>query len=347
MYRHNFLFHRYPGSCYTAGRPFTIEVPRPGKYKLTMVLTAERPLERVSVRTGSGSLIFTGSVPAGVFRHVTVVHVGNSVPEGCNRVCQNREITVTVTAETDCLSSLSVSEISCPTIYIAGSADRITAADSGAVSEPGNGITTAADSRIATGSIPGAGQPTARSSFHTEKSSPARWEQMLAAYTDQRIAVSDCSHSGVTMESFRKAGYYAAIHEYGRPGDFYFFQFAPGGQTAEDWAPGGSCRRQLARYVIECRERLAYPVLLTPAAHPDRDDTDDCSRQLWNQCLDAYREVSDLTDTPVIEFHRLCDASYDAYATAGSVAREIARICGSYPEKRYRFLAKCMRTNCG
>lgn len=314
MYRRNFLFRQYPGSRFTAGKPFMIEVPRPGKYKVTVTLKTEAPLERVSIRAGSGNLSFMGSIPAGTFKHAAVVNVGNIIPDGWNRVCQNRTIAVTVTADADCLSSLSVSEISCPTIYIAGAAYGI-------------------------------GRPEEQLPSHTPNSY-IRWEQLLAAYTGQRLAVSDHSHSGLTTESFRKEGRYAAINEYSRPGDFYFFQFDPSGQSIEDWSTGGNCRRQLARYIAECRERLAYPVLLTPADSHGRKGTDTYSRQLWEQYLDACREVSKLTGTPVIELHKLNIASCDAYATAELAAREIARICGKYPEKGYRFLAECMQAGC-
>ncbi len=110
----------------------------------------------------------------------------------------------------------------------------------------------------------------------------------------------------------------------------------------EDWAPGGIFRRQLARYIIECRERFVYPVLLTPAIRHDSEDVNDFTDPLWEQCIDAYREVSQLTATPIIELHKLCVSAYDAYVNAGLVAKEIARVCSTYPQHGYRFLAKCM-----
>lgn len=312
MYRRNFLFHQYPGGCFTANKPFMAEVPRPGKYKITVTLKTDTPLEKVSIYAGSDNLAFRGNLPTGVFKHTTIVNVGSSIPDGCDRVCQDRVIPVTVTAEADCLSSLSVSEISCPTIYIAGSTGEIS-------------------------------QSEAPSPSHMSDIARFKWGQMLTAYTDHKIAVSDHSRSGLTTESFRKEGHYAVINEYSRPGDFYFFHFDPTGQSIKDWTSGGNCRRQLARYIIECRERLAYPVLLTPAVGYCREKEDNYTGQLWMQCLEAYREISKLTATPVIELHKLNVTSCDAYAIAGSVAQEIARTCGTYTERGYRFLAKCIR----
>ena len=325
MYRRNFLFRQYPDSCFTAGKPFTIEVPRPGKYKVTVTLKTETPLERVSIRTGSGNVAFMGSISAGVSRQTAIVNVGNSISHDRNRICQDRAITVTVTAKADCLNGLSVSEMSCPTIYIAGSTH--------------DAIEPAFENTAETAR-------TGQSLSHIPEDTYIRWEQMLTAYTDHKIAVSDHCRSGLTMESFRKEGHYAAINEYSRPGDFCFFQFDPTGQSIEDWKSGGNCRRQLARYIIECRDRLVYPVLFTPVACSNEKSSDDYGGQLWEQCLDAYREVSKMTATPVIELHKLSVTSYDAYVMAGSVAQEIARICKSYPERSYRFLAKCMSVSC-
>lgn len=315
MYRRNFPFHQYPGSCFTANKPFMAEVPRPGKYKITVTLKTDTPLEKVSIYAGSDNLAFMGSLPAGIFKHTTIVNVGSSVPDGCDRVCQDRVIPVTVTAEANCLSSLSVSEISCPTIYIAGSTGEIS-------------------------------QPEAQSPSHMSDTAHFKWGQMLTAYTDHKIAVSDHSRSGITTESFRKEGHYAAINEYSRPGDFYFFQFDPTSQSLEDWTSGGNCRRQLVRYIIECRERFAYPVLLTPTVRYSKGKDGDNIGQLWEQCLEAYREISKLTATPMIELHKLDVTTCDAYGMAGLVAQEIARTCKSYPERSYRFLAKCMSVSC-
>lgn len=316
MYRRNYLFHQYHDGCYPSGKPFMIEIPRPGKYKIIITLKSEVPLNKVTIYTGTGNLAFAGSIPTGIFKQTTVINAGNSVHDDKHRICQDRAIAVTVMAETDCFSGLSVSEISCPAIYIAGSADDTAETPCADTKEP----------------------------FPTclPESRNNNWKQMLTAYTGHTVTISDYSRPGLTIESFRKKGLYAAISEYSRPGDFCFFQFDPSGQSSEDWQSGGSCRRQLVRYIIECRERFVYPVLLTPAACHNGKDMYDFNSQLWKQCIDAYREVSRLTATPMIELHKLRVTSYDAYVTAGLVAKEIARVCGAYPERGYRFLAKSM-----
>lgn len=320
MYHRNYLFLQYPDGCYTAGKPYTVEVPRPGKYKVVATLKADSVLEKVSVYAGAGSLAFTGSIPAGLSKQAAVVHVGNHIPKGQECVCQDRTVSVTVMAEKNCLSGLYISEISCPTIYIAGSVDLSPFQD-----------------------IAGTDKPKASSSSRPKGNSSSRWAQMLAAHTNHKIAVSDCSCPGLTTESFLKKGLSAAINEYSKPGDFCFLCFDPTGHPLEAWKPGGSCRRQLARYIITCRDRFLYPVLLTPASLHPNGNTDNYAGQLWKQCLDAYREVGTLTATPVIELHKLHVTPYDANVTAGFAAQEIARVCSTFPGREYRFLAKCMR----
>ena len=51
------------------------------------------------------------------------------------------------------------------------------------------------------------------------------WGQMLPAYLDARLSVSNHSHSGLTTDTFRKEGHYAVIEQYSRPGDYVFYQF--------------------------------------------------------------------------------------------------------------------------
>lgn len=319
MYHRNFLFQQYPDSCYTAGKPYTVEVPRPGKYKVVVTLKADSALDKVSIYVGAGNLAFSGKVPAGSSKQAAVVHVGNHIPEGQEYVCQDRTVAVTVLAETDCLSGLYISEISCPTIYIACSSSAASSQDADECSKIG-----------IVSSIPAPGNP------------ESRWKQMLSALANHKIAVSDYSRPGLTTDTFRKKGLYAAITEYSRPGDFCLFQFDPTGQALADWESDGICRRQLARYIIECRDRFLYPILLTPAACHDSSSSDDFPGQLRRQCLEAYREIGKLTATPVIELHKLHVTPCDANVTAGFVAQEIARICGGFPGRGYRFLAECM-----
>lgn len=311
MYRRTFSSHHCLGNRPVTGQPFTVEVPRPGKYKVTVTLNSEKSLENVSIYTGPENLTFTGSIPPGIFKHITVVNVGDIAPDDQRRICQDRAFTITVKAETDCFTGLSVNEISCPTIYIAATTDRSNDLENKSCSCGSN--------------LP-----------------PSEWIKMFSAYTGQRIAVSNRSRSGLTTESFRKEGHYAAVNEYSRPGDFYFFAFDPTGQSMEDWKSGGICRRQLTRYIIECRERLAYPVLFTPVARNCGEKICDHIGQLWEQCIDAYREIATVTMTPLIELHKISVMLCDAYVMAGYAAREIARVCGSCPEQGYRFLAKNM-----
>ena len=71
------------------------------------------------------------------------------------------------------------------------------------------------------------------------------WGQMLPAYFDTRVAVSNHSHSGLTTDSFRKEGHYAVISQYSKPGDYVFFQFGHNDQKLPGLQAKGGYRANL------------------------------------------------------------------------------------------------------
>ena len=193
---------------------------------------------------------------------------------------------------------------------------------------------------------------------------------MLSAYLNDKIAVSNHSHSGLTTDSFRKEGHYAVIEQFRKPRDFYFFQFGHNDQKLEELKAKGGYKSNLTRYISECRNKGAYPVLITPIARNTWKGNDGSYNDLLAEYAEVCLEIGKVTEVPVIDLHRLSmefikekglEASkpyffpndythsndYGAYKMAGFVAKEIVRVCEKYPEPGYRFLAKCVTEGFG
>lgn len=316
---------------------FKIDVPRQGNYRVTITIKTKEPMENVLIYTGRRRLAFLGDIPAGSFKHNMMVNVCDIVPRGQTRMYQDKTLDITVVADKPRISGISVVETICPTIYIAG------------------------DSTVTDQS---AGYP------YAPGTSYSGWGQMITAYTNDRIAVSNHSHSGLTTDSFRKEGHYAIIEQYSKPRDFFFFQFGHNDQKLEDLKARGGYQSNLTRYISECRDKGAYPVLVTPIARNTWKGNDGTYNDLLAEYAESCKEIGEVTEVPVIDLHKLSmefviahglEASkayfypgdythsndYGAYIMAGFVASEIVRVCGKHPEPGYRFLAKCITKGFG
>lgn len=316
---------------------FKIDVPRQGNYKVKITIQTDEPMKEALIYTGRRRLGFRGDIPAGKFTHTMTVNVCDIVPRGQTRIYTDKTLDITVVADKPRITGLNVEEISCPTIYIAG--------DSTVTDQ-------SADYPYAPGT------------------SYSGWGQMITAYLNDKIAVSNHSHSGLTTDSFRKEGHYAVIDQYSRPRDFFFFQFGHNDQKLEDLKARGGYMSNLTRYISECRAKGAYPILVTPIARNTWKGNDGTYNDLLAEYADACHELGRVAEVPVLDLHKMSmefiterglEASkpyffpgdythsndYGAYVMAGLVAQEIRRVCGKHPDPGYRFLAKCVTEGFG
>ncbi len=326
-----------PGEHRRIPLSFKIDVPRQGNYKVTVTIQAEQPMEDVLIFTGRRRLGFHGDIPAGKFVHTMVVNVCDIVPRGQTRIFTDKTIDITVVADKPRLSAIGVTEISCPTIYIAG--------DSTVTDQ-------SADYPYAPGT------------------SYSGWGQMLSAYMDEKIAVSNHAHSGLTTDSFRKEGHYSIIEQYSKPRDFVFFQFGHNDQKLEELKARGGYQANLVRYINECRNRGAFPVLVTPIARNTWKGNDGSYNDLLAEYAEICKEIGKTMDVPVLDLHKHSmefvlekgleaakayffpndythSNDYGAYKMAGFVAQEISRVCVKHTDPTYRFLAKCVTEGYG
>lgn len=317
---------------------FKIDVPRQGNYKVTVTINTEEPMKDVLIFTGRRRLGFKGDIPGNTTAMQTmVVNVCDIVPRGQTRIYTDKTLDITIVADRPKISAISVEEINCPTVYICGDS-------------------TVTDQSAAYPYAPG--------------TSYSGWGQMISGYFNNDIAVSNHAHSGLTTDSFRKEGHYGVIEQYSKPRDFFFYQFGHNDQKLEDLKARGGYRTNLLRYISECRDKGAFPVIVTPIARNTWKGNSGEYNDLLEEYADICIEIGKLAEVPVIDLHKRSmdfivenglEASkayffpgdythsndYGAYFMAGIVADEIIRVCSNHPEPAYRFLAKCVEKKYG
>lgn len=316
---------------------FKMDVPHQGNYVVRITICTGEPMGDVLIYTGRRRLGFRGNIPVGTFTHTMTVNVCDIVPRGYTERFADRTLDITVVAAKPRISGICVEEAACPTVYIAG--------DSTVTDQ-------SADYPYAPGT------------------SYSGWGQMISAYFDQRVAVSNHAHSGLTTESFRGEGHYAIVEQYIRPGDFVFYQFGHNDQKLDELKARGGYQANLTAYITECRNKGAFPMLVTPIARNTWKGNDGSYNDLLAEYAVVCKEIGEAMDVPVADLHQYSmdfvlehglegskpfyfpndythSNDYGAYYMAGLVAREISRVCAGRQEEAYRFLAECVTEGFG
>ncbi len=345
---------------------FKLDVPCQGNYRVTVEICSERPMRDVLIFMGRRHLGYRGDVPGeghsnepgpqGGFKAqgteygredgtdigkgfscTMMANVCDIVPRGHTEVYEDRTLDITVVADRPVISAIAVEKAECPTVFIAGDS-------------------TVTDQSADYPYAPGC--------------SYSGWGQMISAYLEGTIAVSNHAHSGLTTQSFREEGHYGIVERYIRPGDYYFCQFGHNDQKLESLKAEEGYRRNLVRYIRECRERRAFPVLVTPLARNTWKGSDGSYNDLLEEYAAVCVSIGHQEDVPVLDLHKRSmdfiremglEASkacffpgdythsndYGGYFMAGLVAQEIREVCGRRKEAEYRFLADCVTDGFG
>ncbi len=329
---------------------FKVDVPRQGNYKVTVVIRTGKPMKDVLIFTGRRRLGYRGNISSEsameqqgnvpeeiVFRHTMMVNVCDIIPRGHTKRFEDKTLDITILAEQPKFSEVIVEEDTCPTLYIAG--------DSTVTDQ-------SADYPYAPGT------------------SYSGWGQMISGYLDNRVAVSNHAHSGLTTSSFRREGHYEILTQFAREGDFCFFQFGHNDQKLDSLKARGGYRDNLLRYLGECREKGVFPLIVTPIARNTWKGNDGSYNDLLAEYAQVCLETGQEQNVPVVDLHKRSmdfivenglEASkayffpgdythsndYGAYYMAGLVAEEIVKAGGSRREPEYRFLAECVTAGFG
>ena len=299
---------------------FKADVKKEGNYRIKVSLTGCAEMEtEVLLFLGRRHLAWKGTLQYGQRQMVEgIVNVSAIVPRGKTEMYPDTTVDIALIGKGAALSGVQIEPVECPVIYIGGDS-------------------TVTDQSADYPYAPGA--------------SYSGWGQMLSAYLDSRIAVSNHAHSGLTTESFREEGHYAILYDRLKAGDYVLLQFAHNDQKLDHLKAEEGYRENLDRYISEIRKKGAYPILVTPIARNTWKGLDGSYNDLLAEYAEAVKRLGAQRKVPVVDLHAASRAfvlikgleaakqwfypndfthsnDYGAYQAAGWVAQGLAGFAG-------------------
>lgn len=251
---------------------FKADVKKEGNYRIKVSLTGCAEMEtEVFLFLGRRHLAWKGTLQYGQRQMVEgIVNVSAIVPRGKTEMYPDTTVDIALIGKGAALSAVQIEPVECPVIYIAGDS-------------------TVTDQSAEYPYAPGA--------------SYSGWGQMLSAYLDGRIAVSNHAHSGLTTESFREEGHYAILYDRLRAGDYVLLQFGHNDQKLDHLKADEGYRENLDRYISEIRGKGAYPILVTPIARNTWKGLDGTYNDLLAEYAQAVKRLGTEQKVPVVDLH--------------------------------------------
>ena len=299
---------------------FKADVKKEGNYRIKVSLTGCAEMETEALLfLGRRHLAWKGTLQYGQRQMVEgIVNVSAIVPRGKTEMYPDTTVDIALIGKGAALSGVQIEPVECPVIYIGGDS-------------------TVTDQSADYPYAPGA--------------SYSGWGQMLSAYLDSRIAVSNHAHSGLTTESFREEGHYAILYDRLKAGDYVLLQFAHNDQKLDHLKAEEGYRENLDRYISEIRKKGAYPILVTPIARNTWKGLDGSYNDLLAEYAEAVKRLGAQRKVPVVDLHAASRAfvlikgleaakqwfypndfthsnDYGAYQAAGWVAQGLAGFAG-------------------
>ncbi len=299
---------------------FKADVKKEGNYRIKVSLTGCAEMETEALLfLGRRHLAWKGILQYGQRQMVEgIVNVSAIVPRGKTEMYPDTTVDIALIGKGAALSGVQIEPVECPVIYIGGDS-------------------TVTDQSADYPYAPGA--------------SYSGWGQMLSAYLDSRIAVSNHAHSGLTTESFREEGHYEILYDRLRAGDYVLLQFAHNDQKLDHLKAEEGYRENLDRYISEIRKKGAYPILVTPIARNTWKGLDGSYNDLLAEYAEAVKRLGAQRKVPVVDLHAASRAfvlikgleaakqwfypndfthsnDYGAYQAAGWVAQGLAGFVG-------------------
>lgn len=251
---------------------FKLDVPQQGNYNVKVTIKADIDSKDLMIFSQRRRCMARGIDinAAEVYEALFTVNVCDIIPRGKLEVYTDKTIDITVIASRPMLTSIEVTQVTVPTVYIAG------------------------DSTVTDQS---AAYP------YDPATSYSGWAQMFPLYFKPGIAISNHAHSGLTTESFRKEGHYAIVEKAIQPGDFFFMQFAHNDQKLSHLGATTGYADNLRTYIDEIKAKGAFPVIVTPVSRTTWRGNDGGFNDLLIEYANACKAVGLEKSVPVLDLH--------------------------------------------
>lgn len=161
----------------------------------------------------------------------------------------------------------------------------------------------------------------------------AAWGQMLPAFFNDRVAISNHAESGETIRSFESELRFAKIVSTIKRGDYLFFQFAH-----NDQKPGGGYVSPemytvlLTKYIAMARERGATPVLVTSMNRRTFDEAGHIKDTLAPY-PELMRKVAEEQKVALIDLNAMSRTLYEAIGEPDSRSLFVYAAANTYPQQ--------------
>lgn len=253
---------------------FKVNVPCSGNYKVLITFQNIDDIPHsVLIFSGRRRLIFQleNLEPHTCITQTCFMNISDIIPRGRTIPMTDLSLDITLVGEQIVLTQIEIESCNVPTLYIGGDS-------------------TVTDQNT---SYP----------YHPSYSY-CGWGQMLSAFLNTQVAVSNHAHSGLTSETFRSEGHYKIIEEAIKPGDFFMFQFAHNDQKLPHLDADGGYSENLVRYIHEIKEKGATPILVTPLAR-NTWFADGSYNDLLSDYAKACKRTAEKENIFLIDLHEL------------------------------------------
>jgi len=215
---------------------FKASIPHNGNYRVSLkVRTGAQGVDHLLVLAQCRRLMAYGKKLEAnqTYEYNFNVNVCSIIPDHNKVPHNNTGVTISLLGGNVRITELSIEEVDLPTIFIAG--------DSTVTDQLGN-------------------YP------YLPSENYCGWGQMLTVYANDKIALSNHAHSGLTTETFISEGHYQIVMDHIKPGDFYFMQFGHNDQKVATLDAKGGYANNIKKFINEIREKGATPVIVTSIA---------------------------------------------------------------------------------
>ena len=154
-----------------------------------------------------------------------------------------------------------------------------------------------------------------------EKRPETGWGEVLQKFfKEDKVRVENHAKNGRSTRTFVEEKRWQSIIGKLKAGDYVFIQFGHN-DAAKDkpdrYTPPADYRSNLSRFIVEVREKKAFPVLLTPVMRR-RFDGNGVFRDAHGEYPDIVRAVAAENKVPLIDMHRRSELVIKRYGVEES-----------------------------